>query len=279
MRLRRLVALATVVLAAPFWASPVAMSAAWAGPAAPVGDLAANMAAHKAVYTLTLHSARTGDVSAAAGTMTYDFQDACDGWATNQRLAMTVTNRDGQDVAMISDYTTWESKDGLKLHFHMKQTTDEAVTSDVAGDATLDGPGEAGQAHYTSPADSTKALPKGTLFPTIHTATILAAAMEGKKIIALPLFDGTGADGAQDSSTAITGWTTTPQSTLPALATLPSGRFHVAFFDRDTNAQQPDYEIGMRYWQNGVADDLSMDFGTFVMSGKLTDFKLQPHNC
>jgi hypothetical protein len=27
----------------------------------------------------------------------------------------------------------------------------------------------------------------------------------------------------------------------------------------------PTYQVGMRYWENGVADNLQMDFGDFVM--------------
>jgi len=42
---------------------------------------------------------------------------------------------------------------------------------------------------------------------------------------------------------------------------------------------EPDYEVSLRYWENGVADDLDMDFGDFVMSGKLAEFKLLPHRC
>ena len=53
---------------------------------------------------------------------------------------MTLTNTDGQDIQMVSDYATWESKDGLKFRFHMKQTTDTAVTSQTDGDALLDRP-------------------------------------------------------------------------------------------------------------------------------------------
>ncbi len=67
--------------------------------------------------------------------MGYEVIDACDGWAVRQRLAMTLTNTDGQDIQMVSDYATWESKDGLKFRFHMKQTTDSAVTSQTDGDA------------------------------------------------------------------------------------------------------------------------------------------------
>ena len=237
-----------------------------------------DLAPQEAQYALTLSSAR-GDVIAASGTMAYEVQDVCDGWATRQRLAMTITDRDGQDIDMVSDYATWESKDGLKMRFRMRQTTDTAVTSELAGTATLEPNGGPGEVKYSTPANQTKILPKGTLFPTAHTATIIAAAEAGKKFIALPLFDGTGDDGAQDSSIAITSATKPAANKWPALAKLPSGTVHVAFFDRSPEAQEPSYEVGMRYWENGVADDLSMDFGNFVMAGKLSQLKILPSHC
>ncbi len=240
---------------------------------------ATDLAAHRALYDLKLASSHGGDVTSATGTMAYEVQDVCDGWATQQRLSMTITNRDGQDVRMLSDYTTWESKDGLKLRFRMKQTTDTSVTSDVAGDAVLKGPGESGTATYTSPSASTKPLPAGTLFPMKHTDALLAAAKQGKKFLALPLFDGTTETGPQDSSIVIGAWTSEPQGKWPELAKLSSGKFHIAFFDRQPDKSQPDYEVSMRYWDNGVADDLNMDFGDFVMAGKLTEFKLLGKGC
>jgi EipB-like len=240
---------------------------------------ATDLAAHRAVYNLKLESAHGDDVTAASGTMAYEVQDACDGWAVRQRLQMTLTNRDGQDIQMLSDYTTWESKDGLKLRFRMKQTTDQAVTSDLAGDAALTGAGKVGSAHFTSPEDSVKDLPAGTLFPMAHTSALLHAAAGGKKFIALPLFDGTSAVGAQDSSIVVTNWSATPVGTWPDLKDLPSGKFHLAFFDRSPDSQQPDYEVSMRYWDNGVADDLAMNFGDFVMAGRMAEFTVLPKGC
>lgn len=240
---------------------------------------AADLAAHRALYDLKLNEAHGGDVSSASGTMAYEVQDVCDGWATRQRLQMTISNRDGQDVQMLSDYTTWESKDGLKLQFRMKQTTDQSVTSDVAGNASLKGTDEAGTAVFTSPNTDTKPLPAGTLFPMKHTEALLAAAKEGKKFLALPLFDGTTATGPQDSSIVIGGWSSGPQGKWSDLAKLASGKFHIAFFDRGPDKQQPDYEVSMRYWDNGVADDLTMDFGDFVMDGRMAEFKLLPKGC
>ena len=41
----------------------------------------------------------------------------------------------------------------------------------------------------------------------------------------------------------------------------------------------PTYEVAMRYWENGVADDMKMDFGDFVMDAKMKEFAPQPHKC
>ena len=243
-------------------------------------------AAHRALYDLTMESTRGTNVTAAKGTMAYELTDACDGWATRQRLSLTITNRDGQDIELVSDYATWESKDGLRMRFKMRQTTDTAVTDQAEGEAKLDGPGGAGSIHYTVPEEKDVPMPKGTLFPTAHTEAILAAAEAGKKFVALPIFDGTGNKGAQDSSTVILNWNPPGPSPDPALAALPSGHFRVAFFDRDQPgsksdkpAGSPDYEVGMRYWSNSVADDLNMDFSDFVMQGKMKEFALQPAHC
>jgi hypothetical protein len=244
-----------------------------AGLAAPV------LAAHRALYALTLGNARSSDVIAAHGTMGYEVIDACDGWAVRQRLDVMVTNTDGQDIHMVSDYATWESKDGLRLRFHMKQTTDTAVTSQTDGEATLERPGGPGVARYTVPKRVNIPLPPGTLFPMAHTAAILAAAQAGKKFLALPLFDGTDDDGAEDTSIVIIDAKPPFKTEWPFLSDLPSTRIRLAFFDRKPDTMTPNYQAGMRYWENGVAAAMPMAFGDFVMDAKLTKLDPQPHNC
>jgi hypothetical protein len=236
-------------------------------------------AAHRAIYNLTLSTSRGSDVVAARGTMGYEVMDACDGWAVRQRLSMTLTNTDGQDVEMVSDYATWEAKDGLKFRFHMKQTTDSAVTSQTDGDARLERAGGPGEAHYTVPDDTIKKLPVGTLFPMAHTSAILAAAQSGKKFLALPLFDGTDDSGAEDSSVVVLDWKKPEANKFPLLSNLPSTRVRLAFFDHDSKGEVPTYQVGMRYWENGVADNLQMDFGDFVMDAKMTELTPLPHKC
>jgi hypothetical protein len=238
------------------------------------------LAAHRATYSLTLDTVQqSSNVTGVRGNMAYEVTDACDGWAVRQRLDMTLSSREGQDVEMVSDYLTWESKDGTKLRFHMKQTTNNAVTEQVEGDASKNAAGDDGQIHYTQPVDKITPLPSGTLFPMAHTAAIITAAEAGKKFLTLPLFDGTGADGAQNTSIFISNWTGPSAAPYPELAELPSGRVRVAFFARTAEAQQPDYEVGMRYWSNGVADALNMDFSDFTVNGKLASFTMPASHC
>jgi hypothetical protein len=180
---------------------------------------------------------------------------------------------------MVSDYATWESRDGLKLRFHMKQTTDTAVTSQTDGDAKLERTGGPGEAHYSVPSDTTKQLPAGTLFPMAHTSAILAAAQSGKKFLALPLFDGTDDSGAEDSSVVVLDWKKPEANKYPFLSNLPSTRVRLAFFDHESKGEVPTYQVGMRYWENGVADNLQMDFGDFVMDAKISELTPLPHKC
>lgn len=237
---------------------------------------ALDLAAHRAVYELTLASAR-GNIAAASGKMAYEMVDACDGWAVRQRLRIDITDREGRDLEMGTDYATFESKDGLNMRFTMRQTTETAVTSETEGTATLSRTGGEGEVHYKVPEDATKKLAAGTSFPTLHTVAVIEAARSGKKFLSLPLFDGTTANGGQDTSVAVFSWDAPRTHRFPELAALPSGRVRIAFFEQ--GASTPEYEIGMRYWANGVADEMNMDFGDFVLRATLVDLKLLPKSC
>ena len=233
------------------------------------------IAGHRAFYVLSLKSSTDQGVLSANGSMAYEVADACTGWTTAQHLIINLTDRDGRDVKMVSDYATFETKDGTRLTFHTKQMSDQTVTEQLDGVATLDRTTGRGHADFTAPDHKRVMLPPGTMLPNTHTLAVLQAGLAGKKFLAVPLFDGTGGDGAQDSFVTLEPWHSSHSERWPSLSGLPSGRVHVAFYDRDQKTEMPDYEIGMRYFDNGVADDLAMNFGDFVMQGKLDQFELK----
>jgi len=244
-----------------------------------------HMLAHRAAYRLELDSVRdNASVVRAEGVMLFEVVDACDAWASRQRFTLVISDRDGNTIETSSDYSTLEAKDGSSIRFSLTQMTEGAVTSRIAGEATLTPQG--GRAVYTEPANTQQELPAGTLLPMVHTLRALAAARSNQRILAAPLFDGTSADGAQDTTTVMLGGWTAPQpnTNFPLLSTLGSARMRIAFFDRDAASQNggagtPDYEVSMRYFENGVADELKMDFGEFVVDGRLGELQPIPSPC
>jgi hypothetical protein len=101
-------------------------------------------------------------------------------------------------------------------------------------------------------------------------------------VFAVPVFDGTVTEGAQDTNAAITARLepgATNATRWEKLAALPSFRMRIAFFEAGSNTGQPEYEVAMRYWQNGVADDLKMDFGEFIVAGAMSELEILPDQC
>ncbi|NGM23558.1 cell envelope integrity EipB family protein [Roseomonas stagni] len=258
-----------------------------AGPRAGVSEEAlsagiARMVAHRAAYRLDLGEARNSGIAAVRGAMVFDVADACEGWATRQRMTMTVTDRDGQEIETVSDYATYEAKDNSRLRFSLTQTTQGAVSSRVSGEAELN-PDGSGTIRYAEPAGKEEALPTGTLLPMRHTVLAVEAARAGRRLLAAPLFDGTSDEGPQDTTTIISAWTAASGSPrLPMMAGQASGRMRIAFFERGAGANgasQPEYEVGLRYFENGVADEIIMDFGEFSVSGQALELSALPAGC
>lgn len=270
MRRTLLAALAVLGLATPAMAAPEPGSEA--------------MLAHRAAYRLTLDSVRDGSaVVQAQGIMLYEVVDACDSWASRQRFTLVIADRDGNTIETSSDYNTLEAKDGTALRFSLTQLTEGAVTARVAGEARVTPQG--GRVRYTEPAATEQELPAGTMLPMLHTIRAIAAARGGQRLLATPLFDGTSAEGAQDTTTIVSGGWQAPNAAQPfaPLRDQGSARMRIAFFDRNANpsggAGTPDYEVSLRYYANGVADELKMDFGDFTVNGALAELQPIPSPC
>jgi len=241
---------------------------------------AVELTSHRAAYRLALDLTRPNqDVESATGAMLYEVVDRCGAWTVQQRFTLQVVARSGQAYEMSSDYVTWEDRDGTRLRFRLRQATDGAVTKTLAGEATLDAPGGTGSARLTAPERREIALPRGTLFPMIHTARLLEAARRGERMMAAPVFDGTSEDGAQDTNTVIINrLPADPTIGFAALRDHESWRVRIAFF-APGGTGQPEYEVGIRYFANGVADELRMDFIEFAVAGKLAEFERLQGGC
>src|SRR6516165_5453963 len=249
-------ALALLSLLAPgFAASPAAAASALTG--------------QHALYNFTLTKLRTHDITGATGQMSFDVVDGCTGWATTQHMTLLIRNVDGSLDKSVSDYMTWESKDGKTLTFTTRESDNDGPEQvDDAGSATRDADGS-GVVNYRSPTKVKYSLPPGTLFPMQHTEALLAAGDNGQSFIAPLLFDGTGTTGAQATFVAVLKHHPGGKTDWPALDGIPSTDVDISFFTRKNDDENPNFRTSMRYFEDGVATDLVLDFGDFVMNGKL----------
>jgi hypothetical protein len=282
MRFFALLALALILPAAPGLTQGAKDAPAATAPLAPLTARA--LASHRGVYTLTLDRAReNAGIVDVSGAMLFELIDACESWTTRQRFTMTLRNREGTELETGSDYATLESMDGRTLRFSLTQVTQGAVSSRVVGQAEL-GPDGSGVARYSEPEVKELPIPPGTLLPNTHTIATLNAARAGQRLLVAPIFDGTTADGAQQTTTVMSPWQgPQPVPEAPSLSTLGSSRMRIAFFEPDGEqaggARTPSYEVSLRYFENGVADDMIMDFGDFTVRAKLMKLEEAPGGC
>lgn len=282
MRFSALLALALILPATPGLTQGAKDAPAATAPLAPLTARA--LASHRGIYSLTLDRAReNAAIVDVSGAMVFEIIDACESWASRQRFTMTLRNREGTELETGSDYATLESMDGRNLRFSLTQMTQGAVKSRVAGQAELTADGS-GIARYSEPEVKELPIPPGTLLPNTHTIATLNAARAGQRLLVAPIFDGTTADGAQQTTTVMSPWQgPQPVPEAPSLSTLGSSRMRIAFFEPDGEqaggARTPSYEVSLRYFENGVADDMIMDFGDFTVRAKLMKLEDAPGGC
>lgn len=235
---------------------------------------------HSIKYDLSLSRSTGGDTIDAAGDMRYRVIDMCDSWSSEQRLHLRTMSRDGGYTDTVSDYTTLESKDGSRFTFRSEQGGEGQTPSRIEGEAHRLPDGRV-DVVFTRPAAKTITLPKGTMFPLAHTAAIIRAGQKHTTTINPLLFDGTSVDGAFYTFVTMGQWERHPAA-LPIKTLRSEGavRATVAFFSNAPGTMVPDFALGARYFSNGVADHISMDFGDFVLQGHATNIKFpEPRRC
>src|SRR5438874_4518101 len=158
---------------------------------------AAEIAPHRALYTMSL-GATHGDaaVTAASGTMAYQWGESCDGWTVEQRYRLKMGYAESPDVSISSNFVTWEAKDGLRYRFNQKESRSGGSDEEIRGEAKLDGSGKSGTVEFDKPETKNLKLPAGVLFPSAHTIYLIDRAQAGENFVSKQIFDGATAEGA-----------------------------------------------------------------------------------
>jgi len=234
--------------------------------------MAAGVSPHTARYAIALASVSgSNNVAGASGEMNLDWTDVCDGWATELDLRVQLFNPEGEEMRFGTAATSWESKDGRRYRFFVRERATFAPSRDLKGTAVL-GESLSGEARFTQPEAVTVSLPKGTLFPTAHSLAVLDAAKAGGVFFFAPIFDGSedSEDALLVSSASIVGPFEEQEPRLAALDGLKYYKISLAFFEASDQGELPTHEVQLRLYENGVVDRQLFDYGDFVLSGDLT---------
>lgn len=249
-------------------------SNAWAG---------VNIRAHRAVYDLKLERSSEGsNISGADGRMVMELTgSACDGWSTSFRRVMELRPSEGETQLFDNQVASWESGDGHSLQINDKQFINNRLDTETRLKADIDAdPGKGGRGAISEPKPEQFDLPSGVLFPMAHQKRLMEAAERGETRDVSILYDG--ASGAKVYKViSFIGKRKDPSGdagTDKALKDMPSWPLSITFYeyDKETKATEelPAYQISFPIYENGVAGTLSIDYGGYVISGKLSSLEL-----
>ena len=236
---------------------------------------AVELQSHRAVYDLTLVSARSASgIVGLRGRMVLEWAGGCEGATFNQRMGLRIDRADEQ--SLISDLTlsSWESRDGRRLRFTFRDRVNRQLIREFRGQATIDDADGAGRVDFSLPEGRTETLPPGTLFPTAHMREVIARAKDGERLISRKIFEVTSDhlifDAVAFVSKALAADDTGGEH-HELLEGLASWRMTIGFFDIATKSDTPEYEVAFRVFDNGVSTEVELDYGDFKVDADLRE--------
>lgn len=246
---------------------------------------AAGLAPHRAVYDLQLKDAseRSG-IAGMYGRMVYEFNgNACDGYTVSFRFVTQINT--GEETRLTDQQTTtYEDLKNRSFRFLTRSFTDEKLDKEVRGNARDEKDGV--NVELTSP-DTRAVELADSIFPTEHMLELIERAKKGERFFEARIFDGSDSGDKTLMTTTVLGKEEMPAGDDPDAA--KAGSFAkqsfwpvtIAYYNDDaTGDALPIYRMSFKLYENGITRDLTMDYGDFVLSGKLANLELfQPGEC
>lgn len=262
--------------------APVVSVAAFLA-AVPLGSVSAapaiGLAPHRAVYDLQLKDAseRSG-IAGMYGRMVYEFNgNSCEGYTVSFRFVTQVNT--GEETRLTDQQTTtYEDLKNRSFRFLTRSFTDEKLDKEVRGNARDDKSGV--NVELTAPDSKAVELAE-SVFPTEHMLEVINRAKKGEKFFEARIFDGSDSGDKTLMTTTILG-----KQEMPAaddVDAAKAGTFakqaywpvSIAYYNDDTKADAlPVYRMSFKLYENGITRDLTMDYGDFVLTGKLANLEV-----
>ncbi len=252
----------------------------------PAGNV--KLAPHVAVYDLSLTSSRgKRSLEGVRGRIVYDFSgSACEGYALNFRQVTELDSGEGKVALSDLRTATWEEGDGKSFRFKSQNYMDSKQIGDVDGRADRS---KSSVAVKLSKPEDKKFDAGKVVFPTEHMRLLIEAAQAGKTLLEVAVYDGSESGEKIYQSLSVIGRRIEPdkkpgddaaadKDTLAGLARWP---VTISYFDKTKQAddqpteQTPIYAISFEMYENGISRALRLDYGDFVIDGKMTSLDVK----
>ncbi|ATN34230.1 ATP-binding protein [Rhizobium sp. ACO-34A] len=241
--------------------------------------VAGGLVPHRAVYDIELKQAsdRSG-IEGMRGRMVYEFSGSeCAGYTTNFRF---VTRIDTGEQVRVTDQQSFTFEDLVKgkFRFETKSFTDDQLDKDVSG-AAADENGKV-KIELSEPAKRAVEL-ADSRFPAEHMLEVIDNARKGRTFFEARIFDGSEDGDKSYLTTTIVGPERKPATVgakdkaSEALAGTAYWPVSIAYYDEKAVGDVlPIYTQSFKLYENGITQDLTLDYGDFVLSGKLTNLEV-----
>ena len=252
------------------------------------------LAPHVAVYDLKLTSSRgKRALESVRGRIVYDFSgSACEGYALNFRQVTELDSGEGKVALSDLRTATWEEGDGKSFRFKSQNYMDDQQISEVDGKA--DRQNDDAAVKLSKPEDKRFDAGK-VVFPTEHMRLLIEAARAGKTLLEVQVYDGSETGEKIYQSLSVIGHRIEPDKKpedaaagTDALAGLARWPVTISYFDKtqkksekpedQLGEQTPIYAISFEMYENGISRALKLDYGDFVIDGKMTSLEVKPAN-
>ena len=278
---RSQIAAIAIIVIVPLFAAPMPAGRAAEPPAAVApSEPRMPLSSHRALYRMALAKSQpTSGIVDAHGAMFVRFEEVCDGWKSEISTRMLFDYGEEGEILAEWEFSSWEARDGLRFLFRSEEREGPDSVSQVEGSATLTGTGLEGRAEYVKPVETAVDLPAGTRFPTHHLLEMINAARQGGNLHAGPLFDGASVDGAYFVNAVIRSLRPAELAAMAKSLGGPDGmawQMHMAFYPIDSIEPLPNFQVTMRYREDGIADRMSQDYGDFNVGVFLDNLDFLP---
>ena len=240
-------------------------------------------APHRALYDLELvKSSGTSAPSSARGRIAYDFSgSACEGYVTTFRQVTELFPNEGDVRTSDMRSTTWEDGAGKQFRFKVETLVNGRTAETIDGVARKSDDGGAMSLDLRSPKPTKRDIAAAPLFPTEQARKLVIAAREGKRTYEAKVFDGSDSGEKVYDTLTVIGARATSAPADPALRdhalrNLARWPVVVSYFEDGKPDGDPAYVIGFDLYENGVSGNLRLDYGDFVLAGKMSKYEESP---